>query len=363
MLTSLSVRRTFGALILLLIPTATFAQGTCPAANPDDYVSDDAAINQCLSQGGTVSLRDGSVGYIVETGLNLTVSGTVFKGNTGRPKIFAHPNLTQPILKVGAGVSSFTVQDLAFDGYKSGRATTSYCTSDRPRMYNIRILPGASYWTLLRVDSDNAPCGTGAELDCDHCTIESSRFRDNGSPYTLNPALVADGLTVWNCRWGSIKNNIVAESTDVNLVIGAPATGGGHCETAYNQVTQMTVQGQVGLVVNVGNHWSSTVHHNTITSGLGKLSAGLYVGVHRWDYYAPVGDVGSITYNHIDGAVILAAVDGAASGYFDLNTGANQQGSLPPGCLTAAYTAGDFGAMYLQPGWTFQTYHLGGCQY
>jgi hypothetical protein len=93
--------RLAAALLLVFMPTVASTQGFCPA-DPDDYASDDAAINQCLSLGGTVSLRDGTVGYIVETGLHLTISGTILKGHTGRPKIFGHPNLSQPILLVGA---------------------------------------------------------------------------------------------------------------------------------------------------------------------------------------------------------------------------------------------------------------------
>jgi hypothetical protein len=347
-------------ILFAVLPERVAGQGNCPAANPNDLVADDAAINACLSGGGLVSLADGSPGYIIRTGLAITQSATTFQGASGRPKIVAHPDLDHPLLVSYAGANSVTIQDLSFDGNRASRTQSQYC-SNGPKweVFNLRFISGSG-WQVRRIDSDNAFCGSGLEIVCDNCIVENSRFRNNGAPYNVNPTQVSDGLTVWSCTNGKIRYNDIQNNTDVNLVVGS---SGGNCETHNNSITQ-TILGQVGLNVSVGDHIGSRVHSNTISSAPNMLAIGLVVGNHPWDPNSPLNNAGQVDSNTITGSVILAAVDGAGTGSFVNNNGSGRTGTFPwQPCQSVDYTAqAHGGSITLQPGYVVQSYHNNACQ-
>jgi len=93
---------------------------SCPAANPDDYSPDDGAINTCISQGGTVTLKasHSNPGYIIASGLSLNTAGVTIQDNGvgGRVWLVADETLDAPMLQVGSGVNGWTL---------SARATIS----------------------------------------------------------------------------------------------------------------------------------------------------------------------------------------------------------------------------------------------
>lgn len=94
------------------------------------------------------------------------------------------------------------------------------------------------------------------------------------------------------------------------------------------------------------------------------LAAGLVVGGHPWNLSVTTINSGLIDQNYMDGANILAVIDGVSAGTIINNNGANRQGVFPiPNCLNVPYTAGDYGATVLQAGHVFQTYHNLACQY
>jgi len=90
---------------------------SCPAANPDDYYPDDAALNACLAQGGTVTLKPNHTpGYLLSSGLVLNTSNTTIDSNGwgGYVKFKAEIDLDAQMLLVNPGVSGFTLRNLSF---------------------------------------------------------------------------------------------------------------------------------------------------------------------------------------------------------------------------------------------------------
>jgi hypothetical protein len=347
----------FAAAVALLTAAQVQAQGTCPAANPSDLASDDAAINACIAAGGTVTLVAGSPGYILETGLVLATSNVVLQGVPGtKPILNAHPNLQAPMLRVPQNPypTGWVIRDLAFNGQKdnASAARLANCTGDKHKAFNLQI--SGAFWTIERVDSDNTVCGSAMEIECNQCIVRNTRVRNSGTPYNVNPYRVSDGISVALCFGGDIRNNEIGNATDVNLVVG---TGGG-CRVTENWIWN-TVLGQVGLAVVSGDHSTSRVDHNLVQSLPHMLAIGLFVGDHGWVPGQTMAHGGLIDFNDIQGADVLVAVDGVDAGTFENNTGSLWTGtSFPvPGCTPHAYTAGHFGSMVLQPGWVFQTYH------
>lgn len=343
---------------------------SCPAANPNDFVSDDTALNACLNAGGGVTLVPGSPGYIVETGLVIGVHNVVFQGYPGtKPLVNAHPNLAAPMLTVNIGTVGYIIRDLAFFGNRNGRTAgldiaspPHFCAggyTDRVKGYNLQ-LRGSDY-TVEGVDSEYALCGSGMELDGARFTARNNRVRHNGFNYSQYGGIaVADGITAY-CEHGFVVVNEVTDNTDVNLVVG-PGRG---CRVAGNVISQIAQLGQVGLMVGFGgDHAGSLMDHNLVQSGLDLMWMGLLVGHHAYDTppnFTETIDAGRVEFNNIQGAAVLAAIDGVTTGTFLNNAGGNRQGDFPfPNCAQGiAFTAGDFGQMQIQPGFVPRTYHRG----
>jgi hypothetical protein len=52
--------------MVLGLATSRMASASCSGANPNDSTPDDAALNSCLSAGGTVTLDPGSPGTLLK---------------------------------------------------------------------------------------------------------------------------------------------------------------------------------------------------------------------------------------------------------------------------------------------------------
>lgn len=360
-------------LFLALFTTADFAEAraTCPAAIPTDYVSDDVALNACLAGGGTITLAQGSPGYIIESGLFLTVNGTVFEGpgTNPAPQLIAHPNLARALLTIGynasfggaPAVSGFTIRNLRFDGNKAMRAALlSQCLQNSNHGFNLKV-NGTSF-TISHIQSENTTCGTALELVGSQFQVDNSSFSYNGTSSNL-----ADGITLLVCNDGVVENNTLVDNTDVSLIVGRASQP---CRVRNNHLYQLSSTGLAGLMVHQflangsDSHVGLEMHDNTVFSNLNKLYIGLMVGGHAWSPSLTVLHAGNIHHNDIEGAVVLAAIDGINAGTFVNNTGRNPQGTLPlSGCASGvAYTAGDIGSATIQAGAIPRTYHGGACQ-
>ncbi len=102
------------------------AQGNCPGADGNDLIPDDDALNACLATGGTILLdADVTYGYRIESGLTLSVNGTVLTATSNwgyRALLYvSNPNLSAPILNVLDGVSNYQISNIWFYGNKFDR--------------------------------------------------------------------------------------------------------------------------------------------------------------------------------------------------------------------------------------------------
>ena len=117
----INVARTLLLIAVLACVTTTETRGQCAQPNGNDQLSDTAAIQCLLDQGGTIDLAPGGpYGYYIgPPGLILRQSGTTLRGNTpGTPTLLlAAADLTTPILEVeNGGVSGYTLTNLFFYG-------------------------------------------------------------------------------------------------------------------------------------------------------------------------------------------------------------------------------------------------------
>lgn len=168
---ALSWTRNLLLLVLIFFGLPALAQSTCPGANPNDESPDDAALNACLSGGGTVVLERGHPGYIIATGLTLEKNGVTLTStgtdNGSAALLIADPSLRAPMLHVADAVSGYTLSNLVFQGNRSHRVHDKDCASafyhTRTRGYNL-LIRGKKF-QIEKVWSLGALCGSAMEVD------------------------------------------------------------------------------------------------------------------------------------------------------------------------------------------------------
>jgi hypothetical protein len=238
-------------LTLLIVPATARAQcyPETYGANPNDNLPDDAAIQQCLWQGGTTLLDStGFPGYIVANTLQITADGTTLRGTdpSGFANVIANPGLPGQIL-VANNVNNFTLSNLFFNGNKGNR-DASPCGSTFDYGKNLRLT--GSGFRVLGVESANAICGSGAEVGGSGFEVANSYFVLNGYPAAQGGGggPWADGMTVWACLGGgSIHDSQFLENTDVDLVVG----GGNTCSITNNLIVNSMVHAFAGLQLGI----------------------------------------------------------------------------------------------------------------
>ena len=358
------------AAVLFVTAGGAHAQSgsNCEEADPNDNEPDDAALQACLNRGGTIALRPGAPGYILERGLILTQSGTVLTSMSppSRVTVLAHPDLFAAMLGVSDSVSRYEISHIFFDGNVTRRRRRGECAGYRG--FGTNLQPRGSNFIIRDISSVRAMCGSAMEVLGRDYEIANNLIANNGLESGA-PEPWADGITLLNCTGGYVHDNTIKESTDVGLVVG----GGRGCRIENNIISQSAAYAFAGFHVynfNVGtggqgNHAGSVYKGNRITSSLNKMGFGLGVGSHPWDKGHTVSDAGVITANTISGAVVNLAVDGVDNGRITGNalSGARGSRTVAVNCRSSAnYTAGHFGKTVLQPGWIGVTFHDGGCQ-
>jgi hypothetical protein len=341
---------------LCCLTAPALAQSNCPAADPNDNNPDDAALNACLSGGGTITVVHGSPGYILTQALSITVPGTTLIGDSALANFVARSDISGRMLQA-LNVGSVTLQNLWFDGNKGARSS---CNHGDGTGTNLTVISDG-----LRIDnvgSINALCGSAAEVQGTGIEISNSYFAQNGYAYPTGPW--SDGLTVWECTNGSIHNNDFADNTDVDLIVG----GANGCSVYGNGITHYNTRGLAGIMVAWfgglnGNHANSSYHDNTVSANQNLLSFGLMVGQHPWtlDPSQQVSDAGSVYSNSINGAVVNLAVDGTTGGSVSGNGYSGAQGSAGYPCTHSSnYAAAHFGGS-IQPGYESFAFDAGYC--
>lgn len=156
-------------------------------------------------------------------------------------------------------------------------------------------------------------------------------------------------MTLTSCNGGNVHDNWISNNTDVGLVV----FGGANCIVRNNQINNDARYGFAGLKVgeDTGTLPGSSIHDNSVTSGLNLLSFGIIVGHHPWGT-GTVGDVGEVSYNSATGAVVNLAIDGITAGTVINNSVSSAQGNRGFHCsLSANYTAAHWGSASVQGGW------------
>lgn len=350
--------------------------GNCPAANPSDSVSDDAALQACLNQGGTVLLVSGEPGYSLATGLIINQSNTTLTSAdpANKAKLMADPNLNAPMLTVSGSPANWSISHLVFDGNRDLRTLKANCSGYR--IFGSILQPRGSGFTIHHNELRHALCGSAMELSGQGFEIYNNIIEDNGwDQTTYAPEPWSDGITVLSCDNGYVHDNTLKDNTDIDIVVG----GGVACRIQDNTITHQNRYGFGGLtagwfyggveVTPFAN--STTAYHsramysgNTISSATNKLAFGLMVGHHPWDINKTVTlDGTQVTGNTVTGAVVNLAVDGVESGMILGNVVSSPQGNdgFSNCSLSANYTVGHVTSVSLQDGWTRKEFSGGGC--
>ena len=333
----------------------------CPSANPNDNTPDDAALQTCLDQGGTVILDAGSPGYIIVAGVSLVGDGAVLtsKDAGNRATLIAHPDLHAPILSA-KNSSGYRIEAVKFDGNKANRTTP--CAPGY-RGYGSNLILRGDGFTILNVESSRALCGSAMEIVGSNYVIANSQFYSNGYITSQRGGWPwADGITLAYCQRGYVHDNYLEDSTDIAIVSGG--TGGYGCRVENNTIRQINTHAFAGLAIAafdettlVGDHTNSFYQNNTITSSLNQLDTGLNVGMHGWftdrDTFG-----GSIINNTVSGAAINLDIYGYHDGTVNNNTLSNPQGSFAG--FGANYAAAEVANTCMQPGWVVRAVNIVG---
>ncbi len=341
--------------------------GNCAAADPNDTAPDDAALQACLDRGGRVELLAGTPGYIIASGVKITVDGTVLTSAVAPAKatLLAHPGLFAPLVEAQSR-ANFTIEHLIVDGNKGNRTRLSDCAGYRPFGVNI-IIGGSRDFVVRNSELRHAMCGTALGLNGSSFEIAHNLVADNGFTRDQQPRIPepwSDGITAGLCDHGWIHHNTLANNTDVALLSG----GGRGCRFVDNTITQSGVRAFAGLAVHnfaaegKGDQTDAVYQRNTITSSLNGLDFGISIGIHPW-FPADETQYGLISDNTASGAVVNLAVDGYAFGTVRNNTLSNAQGNFSHNVncpnFRANYTVAHARSADLQPGGVSKFFHPG----
>jgi hypothetical protein len=331
----------------------------CPRANPNDNTPDDAALQTCLDQGGTVILDAGSPGYIIAAGVSLVGDGTVLtsRDTSNRATLIAHPDLHAPILSA-KNFSGYRIEAVKFDGNKANRTTP--CDPGY-RDYGSNLILRGNGFTILNVESSRALCGSAMEIVGSNYVVANSQFYSNGYIDSQRGGWPwSDGMTLAYCQSGYVHDNYLEDSTDIAIVSGG--TGGYGCRVENNTIRQINNHAFAGLALAafdettlVGDHTNSFYQNNTITSSLNQLDMGLNVGMHGWftdrDTFG-----GSVINNTVSGAAINLDIYGYHDGTVNNNTLSNPQGSFAG--FGTNYAAAVVANTCMQPGWVVRAVNI-----
>lgn len=354
--TSRVIGRVLSAIaISVWVPSIAGAQNYCPAANPNDSVADDLALQACLNGGGLILLSAGSPGYILQDGLRLRTHGTVLSSvdTNNRATIVAASSLFGVMLLVEA--NNFEISFLVFDGNRFNRTSTcSYPNGSNLLLYGDNFV-------VRFTDSNFARCGSALEVAGSGFQIYNNTMAHNGWSADEANGEWADGITIHRCQSGSVYNNQFAENTDIGIVVNE----GPGCQIRFNTIWNYDRYAFAGMHISAGsaggNHGSALYSDNQISSGFDKMSFGLIVGAEQW-HGTRTANVGEVSWNYLAGAVINLAVDGVDGGAVVSNVPSGAQGTRGYG-LCLGQSADNFIAAHngtgltLQPGWVSRSCH------
>lgn len=343
---------------------------TCDAANPFDNDPDDAALQACLENYDWVLLKPddlpGYVGYIVSDTIKPRRRGSLLT-STSIPRkatIRAAPELNGSMLRV-SGVDDFEISFIRFDGNRPNRTVRDKPCDAGHNFRNVE-LSGVGFRVRF-VESFQAVCGSAMTVgSSSRFLIYGSAFYDNGrQPEEAGgiTGLWADGLTVFECRGATIRDNTFTDNTDVDLGVN----GGAGCSVYRNTITHTRKYAFAGMVIGDPGASGGEFSDNRISSGYDLLGFGLIIGCHPWaQCRGGYATDAVVRHNTVAGAVVNLAIDGLNGGSVRDNVVGAAQGSRVMGCPSgsAPYTVGHaINVAPLQSGYTVRVYDPGSaCQ-
>jgi len=359
------------------VSTASVApQGTvttCGAANPFDHEPDDAALQVCLDNFDWVLLtpdnRPGYVGYIVSDTVKLRRNHVLLTTAEIPRKVtmLAAPSLTVPMFRAtivtesGTAASDYEISFIRFDGNRENRQVRDRPCDAAHLFGNVQL--SGDRFHIRYVESIGAVCGSAMTVGgAASFEIADSIFADNGrQPEEANgiSGLWADGLTVFGCRGGTVRDNALWDNTDVDLGVN----GGPGCAVYRNTISHAGKYAFAGLVAGDPSQSGGEFSDNVVSSGYNMLGFGIILGCHPWGackggYAANV----SLHDNTSTGAVVNLAVDGVNGGLVENNRFRFAQGDRVLNCpgRGAEYTASHFFDLRaLQPGYVLRNFDFG----
>jgi len=343
---------------------------TCDAANPFDSLPDDAALQVCLDDYDWVLLKPddlpGYVGYIVNDTLKPRRRGFLLttSANPRKATIRASVDLNGSMLRV-SGFDDFEISFIRFDGNRPNRAVRDKPCDAGHNFRNVEL--SGNGFRVRYVESFQAVCGSAMTVGAStRFLIYGSAFYDNGrQPEEANgiSGLWSDGLTVFNCRGATVRDNTFTDNTDVDLGVN----GGEGCAVYRNTVNHTRKYAFAGMVVGDPTASGGEFSENRISSGYDLLGFGLIVGCHPWPpCRGGYASNAVVHHNSVTGAVVNLAVDGLNGGTVRDNTVGPAQGTRVMGCPgnSANYTVGHvINVAPLQTGYSVRVYDPGSnCQ-
>jgi hypothetical protein len=357
---ALRLWRAVGVSLIMQALCAIVASASCPGADPNDWIPDDAALQACIDAGETLYLDPGSPGYIVNSGLALNTDNIIItsSGAPGtRARIMAGRDLNENIISTTPRpVYGFQISYISFDGMVHDntpwRLHRDECAGSHTPG-NIAVQGNA--FTIAHNESVHAMCrsgmivlGSGFEV-YDNYVAYNGRDQFDPAP----GAHWADGITALNCSSSSIHDNTAVDNTDVDIV-----EDGDHCLVYNNAIFNGGAYAFAGLQVGYfgrGNHvgseyWGNRIHGDADN----RLGIGLLVGFHPWDANIWLTCAGYVHDNVIDGAGINLQIEGINAGTIVNNSMSNPRGTWAgPDCQIGPinYAAWHFGSATFQDGW------------
>jgi hypothetical protein len=343
-------------------PAADAGPPNCPAANPNDSQPDDAALQNCLNQGGTVVLAPGNPGYIIASGLTINVDDTVLTSSAAptRARLVADPGLAAPLLAM-TNRNGVRITFIEVDGNRPNRTGIATCHGYRIFGTNV-ALEGSTNFAFNDSRSTRAMCGSALQINGTSFELARNLIDDNGHGREAvdAPEPWSDGMTLGKCDGGYVHDNQVVDATDIAIVDG----GGPNCRIENNVIKATTRHAFGGIALHVftaegnGDHTGTSVKGNQITAGTNLMSFGLSLGMHPWGgtNLMTTATGGTIMQNTVSGAVVDLQVDGVAGMTVTGNTLSSPSGT--PGCggSTALYTVAHDTGCTLDPGSTARIY-------
>jgi hypothetical protein len=191
--------------------------------------------------------------------------------------------------------------------------------------------------------------------------IYGSLFYDNGrQPEEANgiAGLWSDGLTVFDCRRSTIRDNAFWDNTDIDLGVN----GGTSCSVYRNTISHEWKYAFAGLVVGDPSASGGEFSDNSVSSGYNLLGFGIMIGCHPWSQ-CRFGYASNVAvYNNTSvGAVVNLAVDGLNGGSVRNNKVSGARGDRVPNCpgASADYTIAHVINASVQSGYVVRIFDYG----